>query len=73
MNNTDDRITRARRAAEALLGSNKQLETEALKAKEKKREAEASKTARLRELRLAKEAAEKDAAPKQPSRPRRGS
>jgi hypothetical protein len=73
MNNTNDRITRARRVAEALLDPNKQFEREALKAKEKKREAEASKTARLRELRLAKEAAEKEAGPRQPSRPRRGS
>ena len=36
--------------------------SEALKERDKERQAEAAKTARLRELRLAKEAAERDAA-----------
>lgn len=51
---------RARRDAETLWAKKKQRSAEAVK--DKSRQADALKTARLRELRLAKEAADKEAA-----------
>jgi hypothetical protein len=55
----DDASAAARRRAQELLSPKKQEESDRLKAREKERQAEDTKTARLRALRLAKEAAEK--------------
>jgi len=59
------RLSAARRNAETVLGrSQKRQETFKLE-QERARDATSQKTARLRELRLAKEAAEKEAAEKE--------
>jgi len=58
----EDRYSKARRAAEALWIKDKKRAAEVVSKKEKERNAGALKTQRLRELRLAKEAAEKQAA-----------
>ncbi len=56
-----DRRDAARAKAEAELAQHKKHDDELIKQREKEREAEAAKTARLRELRLAKEAADAQA------------
>jgi len=53
-----ERDVEARRRAEAVLKQRKKENDEVLEQREKEREAAAEKVARLRELRLAKEAAE---------------
>ncbi len=58
----EERDVQARRAAQALWEKGKKQNEEVLKERDKERIAEASKVARLRELRLAKEAAEREAA-----------
>lgn len=69
MGKADDAAARARSKAQELLSRSKQQENERLATRTKEREAEAVKTARLRALRLAKEAA--DAAEKRAAKPRR--
>jgi hypothetical protein len=67
------RITAARRNAEAVLTSLQKRESDFKLEQERAREGMALKTARLRELRLAKEAADRSAVPMKPtsqSRPR---
>jgi len=59
------RISAARRNAEALLSSAQKRESDFKLEQERAREAMALKTARLRELRLAKEAADRSAVPHQ--------
>jgi hypothetical protein len=58
MSKMEQRDAEARRAAQALWSKNQQRTAEVLKDKEKARLADALKTARLRELRMAKIAAE---------------
>lgn len=58
MSKMEQRDAEARRAAQALWNKNQQRTAEVLQDKEKARQADALKTARLRELRLAKVAAE---------------
>jgi hypothetical protein len=57
-----ERDLEARRKAQALWDEHKKRDEKVLKEKDKERQAEAEKVARLRELRLAKEAAERKAA-----------
>jgi hypothetical protein len=57
-----ERDLEARRKAQALWDEHKKRDEKALKEKDKERQAEAEKVARLRELRLAKEAADRKAA-----------
>jgi len=57
-----ERDLEARRRAQALWDEHKKRDEKALKEKDRERQAEAEKVARLRELRLAKEAAERKAA-----------
>ena len=57
------RISAARRNAEAVLGSAQKRESDFKREQEHARQAMALKTARLRELRLAKEAADRSAIP----------
>ena len=57
-----ERDLEARRRAQALWDEHKKRDEKALKEKDKERQAEAEKVARLRELRLAKEAADRKAA-----------
>jgi hypothetical protein len=57
-----ERDLEARRKAQALWDEHKKRDEKVLKEKDKERAAEAEKVARLRELRLAKEAAERKAA-----------
>jgi hypothetical protein len=59
-----ERDAEARRKAEDVLAQRKKQEDEIVKEREREREAVAAKVARLRELRLAKEAAEAQAKPK---------
>ena len=59
---TDDRQIQARRKAEKHWPKTGQRDTDFFKAREKQRLADEAKTARLRALRLEKEAAEKAAA-----------
>ena len=54
-----ERDLEARRKAQALWDEHKKRDEKVLKEKDKERQAEAEKVARLRELRLAKEAARK--------------
>jgi hypothetical protein len=61
------RITAARRNAEAVLSSAQKRESDFKLEQERAREAMALKTARLRELRLAKEAADRSAVPTKPA------
>jgi hypothetical protein len=58
------RISNARRNAETVLSSVQKRESDFKREQEHAREAMALKTARLRELRLAKEAADRSAIPK---------
>jgi hypothetical protein len=76
MSNPTSRISSARRNAEALLGKAQKRNDDLKLEQEREREAMAVKTARLRELRLAKEAEDrKTAVPTlraaRPSKPRR--
>jgi len=57
-----ERDLEARRRAQALWDEHKKRDEKALKKKDRERQAEAEKVARLRELRLAKEAAERKVA-----------
>jgi hypothetical protein len=57
MNRTEDRNAEARRAAQAQWDKLKKREAEVVKDKERARRADVEKTARLRELRLAADAA----------------
>ena len=61
------RISAARRNAEAVLSSAQKRESDFKLEQERAREAMALKTARLRELRLAKEEADRSAAPTKPA------
>ena len=61
------RISAARRNAEAVLSSAQKRESDFKREQERAREAMAFKTARLRELRLAKEAADRSAVPTKPA------
>ena len=65
------RISAARRNAEALLSSAQKRESDFKLEQEHAREAMALKTARLRELRLAKEAADRSNVPDKPAVPTR--
>ena len=58
------RDAEARRRAEAVLAHRKKQDDEVVQQRAREREAAAEKVARLRELRLAKEAAEAQAKPK---------
>jgi len=62
----DGRNVQARRDAQAVWEKSKKRDEEVVKERDKARIAEASKVARLKELRLAKEAAEREAAAKAP-------
>jgi hypothetical protein len=57
-----ERDLEARRKAQALWDEHKKRDEKVLKEKDKERQAEAEKVARLRELRLAKEAADRKTA-----------
>ena len=59
-----ERYAEARRNAEAVLTQRKKQDDEIVQQRAREREAVAEKVARLRELRLAKEAAEAQAKPK---------
>jgi len=59
MSKADDASAAARRKANEVLGRSHQKDRERLAARDNLREADARKTAQLRELRLAKEAADK--------------
>ena len=61
----------ARRNAQAVWEKSQKRDEEIVKERDKARNAEASKVARLKELRLAKEAADREAAAKAPPAPRR--
>jgi hypothetical protein len=61
------RVSAARRNAEALLGQRTKREQSLKLDQEREHEAMVQKTARLRELRLAKEAADKEAAAASPA------
>jgi hypothetical protein len=61
-----ERDAEARRKAEAVLAQRKKQEDDIVQQRAKEREAVAEKVARLRELRLAKEAADAQAKPKTP-------
>jgi hypothetical protein len=63
MSKLDDLQAATRRRAEELLGRSKQQEADRLAQRDRARRLEAEKTARLKSLRLAKEAQEKQAAP----------
>jgi hypothetical protein len=63
MSKSDDLQSVTRRRAEDVLNRSKQNEAERLATRDRERRAEAEKTARLRILRLAKEAADKVATP----------
>lgn len=58
MSRIDELATEARRRAQELTNGAKRQETERLAERENQRHADAAKTARLKELRLAKEAAD---------------
>jgi hypothetical protein len=62
MSRADDLAADARRRAHELMSKTKQQDAERLSARDKLRQADAAKTARLKELRLAKEAADTQAA-----------
>jgi hypothetical protein len=59
MSHTPPRVSAARRNAEAMMKQNKKKETNFKQELEREREVLALKSARLRELRLAKEAADR--------------
>ena len=69
MRKTSPPKSSARRSAEALLNQSKKREASVKWEQEREYEAMVAKTARLRELRLAKEAADKEAALTPVSRP----
>ena len=72
MSISDEAAERARRKAHDLLDRGKGKEPDWLSERDKQRRAEATKTERLRELRLAKEAADRPAAkPPTARRPRK--
>ena len=71
MSKLPSRVSAARRNAEALLNQNKKRESGFKLEQEREHEAMALKTARLRELRLAKEAADREAAASAPPAARR--
>jgi hypothetical protein len=72
MTKTRDGLSAARRNAETLLNRSMRRDSNLRQEQDRKTEAMADKTARLRELRLAKEAEEKLAAPAAaPAKPRR--
>ena len=56
MSRADDLAADARRRAHELMSKSKQQDAERLSQRDKQRQADAAKTARLKELRLAKEA-----------------
>ncbi len=60
MSKADDASSAARRKAEELMNRAKRVTAERIETAAKRRQAEDAKTARLRALRLAKEAAEKN-------------
>jgi hypothetical protein len=62
MNQFNSRISAARRNAEAMLNRSKKPESNLKIEQERERDAMVEKTARLRALRLAKEAADREAA-----------
>jgi hypothetical protein len=66
MSKMEQRDAEARRAAQALWSKNQQRTEEVLKDKEKARQDDALKTARLRELRMAKIAADEKVAADDP-------
>lgn len=68
MSKAEDMIAASRLKAQAAFTRTKQGDAKRIEAREKERQAEDAKTARLRELRLAKEAA--DRANQQTARPR---
>jgi hypothetical protein len=59
MSKLDDLAAASRRKAEELLNRSKEKESERLALRDRQRQVEDAKTARLRELRLQKEAAER--------------
>jgi hypothetical protein len=67
MNKYPSRISAARRNAEAMLNQTKKKEASFKLDQEREHDAMVLKTARLRELRLAKEAADKEAAASAPA------
>ena len=67
MNKFPNRVSAARRNAEALLGKNQKRESTFKLEQERERDAMVEKTARLRELRLAKEAADREVAASKPA------
>jgi len=67
----EDERNAARRNAQAVWEKSQKRDEEIVKERDKARNAEASKVARLKELRLAKEAADREAAAKAPPAPRR--
>ena len=69
MRKTSPPKSSARRSAEALLNQSKKREASVKWEQEREYEAMVAKTARLRELRLAKEAADQEAAAMLPDRP----
>ena len=72
MRKAEIRAAEARREAQAKWDKTRKQEAEASKKKDKEREAIANKISRLRDLRLAKEAADREAAAaKPPEKPRR--
>lgn len=71
MSKPSSRVSAARRNAEVLLGKAQKREASFKLEQEREHEAMMLKTARLRELRLAKEAAEKTAEASAPPAPRR--
>jgi len=71
MSKADDAITSSRRKAEDAFSRTKQKAAERIGAGDKERQAQDAKIARLRELRLAKEAADRAAASQQTTAPPR--
>jgi hypothetical protein len=69
MSKLDDLAAASRRKAEELLNRSKEKDAERLAIRDRQRQVEDAKTARLRELRLAKEAAERA---EQATKPLRG-
>lgn len=67
MSEISSRVSAARRKAEALLSKTQKRESSVKLEQEREHDAMVEKTARLRELRLAKEAADREAAASKPS------
>jgi hypothetical protein len=72
MSKADDASAAARRKANEVLGRSHQKDRERLAARDNLREADARKTARLRELRLARDAAQQAEKPRIRTPSRRG-